>query len=149
MIYKCLECGGSITESEEYNSGFEESHWGNESSFPLILFLNADVVVSPLNVKFSKQCGLLHILSEFWDEGKRIGVVDGMGVQVMVVLAWMQCSSFFGIKKKGEAWSDFDGTICPVLRCSLTKVLQVSISVGLREYTLAIFGMKSGLSSMV
>ena len=41
--------------------------------------------------------------------------------------------SFFGTKKKGEAWGDFEGMIHPVLRCSSMKVLHVSTSVGLRE----------------
>ena len=36
------------------------------------------------------------------------------------------------MKKKGEAWGDFKGMIRPVLRCSSTKDLHVSISVGLR-----------------
>ena len=41
--------------------------------------------------------------------------------------------SFLGMKKKGEAWGDFEDMICPVLMCSSIKDLHVSISVGLRE----------------
>ena len=55
MVHECLECGGCITESEEHDSGFEESHGGYEGSFPLVFLSNVDVVVSPTNVKFGEQ----------------------------------------------------------------------------------------------
>ena len=55
VVHECLECGGCITESEEHDSRFEESHGGYEGSFPLVFLLNADVVVSPMNVEFGEQ----------------------------------------------------------------------------------------------
>ena len=39
VIHECLEHGGSVAKSEEHDSGFKESHGGNESGFPLILLL--------------------------------------------------------------------------------------------------------------
>ena len=57
--------------------------------------------------------------------------------------------SFLGTKKKGEAWGDFEGTICPVFRCSSMKDLHVSISARLSEWILATLGVKSGWSSIV
>ena len=50
VIHECLECGGGIAESEEHDGGFEESNRGNESSFPLVLLLDVNVVISPMNV---------------------------------------------------------------------------------------------------
>ena len=44
----------SITESEEHDGGFKESHGGDEGSFPLVFFANMDVVVSPANVKLGE-----------------------------------------------------------------------------------------------
>ena len=55
MVHECLECGGGVIESEEHDSGFEESHGSYEGSFPLVLLSNADVVVSPTNVEFGEQ----------------------------------------------------------------------------------------------
>ena len=55
MVHECLECGGCIAESEEHDGGFKESHESDESSFPLVFFLNTDVVVSPMNVKLGEQ----------------------------------------------------------------------------------------------
>ena len=43
--------GWCIGESKSYDSGDEQSSWGFERHFPLVLFLNADVVVSPSNIK--------------------------------------------------------------------------------------------------
>ena len=62
---------------------------GDKGSLPLVLFSDANVVVSPLNVKLGKQCGLFHVINEFRNEGKRVGILDCMGVQVVVILAWM------------------------------------------------------------
>ena len=92
VIHECLKHGGSIAESEEHDSGFKESHGGNESSFPLILLLDANVVISPMNVKFGEQGGLLHVINEFWDEEEWVGISDSVGVQVVIILAWTKGS---------------------------------------------------------
>ena len=88
MVHECLKCGGSIAKSKEHDSGFKESHRGDECSFPLVLFPNADVVISPLDVKLGEQGGFFHVINEFWDEGKWVGILDGVGVQIMIVLTW-------------------------------------------------------------
>ena len=80
VIHECLECGGSIAESKEHDSGFEEFHGGNESSFPLILLSDANVVISPTNVELGKQGGFFHVINEFGNQGERIGILDSMGV---------------------------------------------------------------------
>ena len=88
MVHEGLEGGGSIAESKEHDSGFKESHGGNEGSFPLIFLLNVNVVISPTNVEFGEQSGLLHVINEFGNQGERVGISDGVGVQVLVILAW-------------------------------------------------------------
>ena len=55
MVYECLKHGRSIEKSEEHDSGFEESHEGDESGFPLVFLLDVDVIISPSNVKFGEQ----------------------------------------------------------------------------------------------
>ena len=80
VIHECLECGGSIAESEEHDGGFEESHGGNESGFPLVLLSDANVVISPMSVELGEQGGFFHVINEFRDQGERIGVSDSMGV---------------------------------------------------------------------
>ena len=80
MVHECLKCGGSIAKSEEHDSGFKQSHGSDEGSLPLVLFLDADVVVSPANVTFGEQGGLLHVINEFRHKKKRVGVSDSVGV---------------------------------------------------------------------
>ena len=80
VIHECLECGGSIAESKEHDGGFEESHGGNESGFPLIFLSNVNVVISPVNVKFGEQGGFFNVIDEFGNQGERVGILDGVGV---------------------------------------------------------------------
>ena len=86
VIHEGLEGGGSVTESKEHDSGFKESHGGDESGLPLIFFLDANVVISPTNVKFGEQGGFFHVVNELRDQEERIGISDSVGVQVAVVL---------------------------------------------------------------
>ena len=84
--HESLEGGGSIAESKEHDSGFKESHGGDESSLPLIFPSDANVVISPTNVELGEQGGFFHVIDEFRDQGERIGISDSVGVQVAVVL---------------------------------------------------------------
>ena len=87
VVHKGLKGGGSVTESKEHDSGFKESHGGDESGFPLIFLSDANVVISPTNVEFGEQGGFFHVVNELRDQGEGIGISDGVGVQVAVVLA--------------------------------------------------------------
>ena len=87
VVHEGLKGGGSVTESKEHDSGFKESHGGDESGLPLIFLSDVNVVISPTNVKFGEQGGFFHVVDEFGDQGERIGISDGVGVQVAVVLA--------------------------------------------------------------
>ena len=49
--------------TEEHDSGFKETKGGDKCGFPLILFVNADVVVSPSNIKLGEQSGILHVIN--------------------------------------------------------------------------------------
>ena len=121
VVHECLRCGGSIAKSEEHDSGFEESHGSDEGSFPLILFPNVDVVVSPTNVELGEQGGLLHVINEFWDEGKWIGILDSVGVQVMIILTWMKSSVLLWYKEEGGGLGGFQRYNSSHLKMFLNK----------------------------
>ena len=101
MVHESLEGGGGIAKSKEHDGGFEESHGGDKGSFSLIFLSDMDVVIAPTNVKLSEQGGLLHIVDEFWDEGEGIGILDGVGVQVVVILAWAKGSILLWYEEEG------------------------------------------------
>ena len=109
MIHECLKCGGSIAETEEHDGGFKESHGSNESGFPLILLPNANVVISPTNVKLGEQGGLLYVIDEFWDEGEWIGIPDSVGIQVAVILTWVKGSILLWYEEEGRCLGRFRG----------------------------------------
>ena len=46
-----------------------------------------NVVISQANVEFGEQGGFFHVVDEFRDQGERVGILDGVGVQVAVILA--------------------------------------------------------------
>ena len=69
MIHERLEGRWSVAETKEHNGRFEEAKRGDECSFPLVFFMNADIVKSPLDVELSKYRGILHVVNQFGDEG--------------------------------------------------------------------------------
>ena len=87
MVHESLESGGSVAEPKEHDGGFEESHGGNEGGFPLVFLSDVNVVISPTNVKLGEQGGFFHVVDEFGDQGERVSISDGVGVQVVVILA--------------------------------------------------------------
>ena len=107
LVHEHLESGGGIAEPEEHDSGFEESHGGDEHSLPLVFFSDMNVVVSPTDVEFGEQGGFLHVINEFRDKGEWVGIVDGVGVQVVVVLAWAKGSVLLWYKEEGGGLGGF------------------------------------------
>ena len=60
---------------------------GDEGCFPLVSILNANVVVSPLNIEHGKDLGILDLVDEVLDEGEGVGIFDSMTIDILIVLA--------------------------------------------------------------
>ena len=60
---------------------------GNEGHFPLISVLDVDIVVLPSNIKLGEVLCIFKFVNEVRDKRKRIGVLDGVFIQIMIVLA--------------------------------------------------------------
>ena len=54
--------------------------------FPLISRLDAYIIETPVDVQFCEVPGSMELGDELGDEGERIFILDGYGVQSMVVL---------------------------------------------------------------
>ena len=65
---------------------------GNEGRLPLVAILDSYVVVSPAYVKFGEDLSISQFVYKVGDEGKRVGVSDGMFIDVTVVLAGVESS---------------------------------------------------------
>ena len=54
MIHERLKGWWGITEAKEHNSRFKKAERSDECRFPLVFFLNVDVIIAPSNVKLSE-----------------------------------------------------------------------------------------------
>ena len=109
MVHECLKSQRGITETKEHYSGFKEAERSDECRFPLVFLLNANVVVAPLNIELGEQCGVLHIIDQLRDEGERIPVMNGVGVEITIILARSQGSVLFGYEEKQRGLWGFRG----------------------------------------
>ena len=100
MIHERLKSRRSVTEPKEHYSGFKEAERSDERCFPLVFFPDANVIITPSNVKLGEQCRVLHIVDQFRDDRERIPVANSVGVEISIVLAWSQGSILFGYKEK-------------------------------------------------
>ena len=62
MVHEGLEHRRSIAEAKKHDCGFIEAEGSDECSLPLILLLDANVVVSPSDVKLHEKSGILHVI---------------------------------------------------------------------------------------
>ena len=60
---------------------------GDESCLPLVTILDADVVVSPTNIKLGEVASIFQLVHEVGNERKRVGVTGGIFIEVSVILA--------------------------------------------------------------
>ena len=54
MIHEHLKSRRGIAESKKHYGGFEEAERGDERCFPLVFLPDANVVITPSNIKFSE-----------------------------------------------------------------------------------------------
>ena len=52
--HESLKGGGGIGHAEKHDSGFVKSSVGDEGSFPLVTFLDSNIVISPAYIELGK-----------------------------------------------------------------------------------------------
>ena len=65
---------------------------GDEGRLPLVAIFDMDIVIPPSNVELSEVTSIFQLVNEVGNEGKGIGVVGGVFVEVLVILARMKFS---------------------------------------------------------
>ena len=88
MIHECLKSRRGVAEPKEHYSGFKEAERGNERCFPLVFLPDANVVITPSNIKLGEQCRVFHIIDQLRDEGEGIPIANSVGVEISIILAW-------------------------------------------------------------
>jgi len=81
-----LEGSGAVSHSKEYHERFEEATIGVEGRFPFISGLDAYIIEAPADIEFCEVFSSTELRDEFGDEGERISVLNGHGIQCMIVL---------------------------------------------------------------
>ena len=83
-----------------------------EGGFPLIAFLDSNVVVPPSYVHFREILGSFQFVNEGGDEGKRVGIFDRVLIEIAIILARSQSTVLFLNK---ETWGGLGGSGFPNL----------------------------------
>ncbi|KAG5348178.1 hypothetical protein C0989_010882, partial [Termitomyces sp. Mn162] len=86
VVHHGLEGGQAVSETKEHNEQLKQFLVGLEGHLSLISFLNAHIVVTPLDVQFSEVLCTLEVVDELGDERKRIMVLYCHGVEYPIVL---------------------------------------------------------------
>ena len=68
---------------------------GDEGGFPLVAFLNSDIVISPSYVKLGEDLGVFKFVDEVGNQGEGVCISDSMAVEVSVILARSEASILF------------------------------------------------------
>ena len=101
VVHESLECGRGVAKAEEHDGGFEESFVGNEGCFPLVAILDADVVISPMNIEFGEVMSIFQLIHKVGNEGKRVSVAGSVFIEVLVILAGVEFTVFLLDKEEG------------------------------------------------
>jgi len=86
VIHHSLEGSGAVGHSKKHYEGFEEATVGVEGHLPFISGIDAYIIETLVDVQFCEIPGSTELGDEFGDERERVSVLDGYGVQCMVVL---------------------------------------------------------------
>jgi len=86
VIHHSLEGSRAVGHSEEHYEEFEEASVGVKGRFSLISRLDVYIIETPVDIQFCEVLGSAELGNKFRDEGERIFILDGYGVQSAVVL---------------------------------------------------------------
>ena len=62
VIHELLEYSGGGAKAKEHDGRFKKSFMDDESCLPLVTILNADIVVSPINIKLGEVVSIFQLV---------------------------------------------------------------------------------------
>ena len=142
VIHKALESGRGIGETEEHHSGFKESLMGDEGSFSLMSIFDSDIIVSPSDIEFGEDFHPLEFINKVGNEGKRICATDSVFIDIAIVLTGLEATVLLFDKEKSGCLWGVRGVNFASFRFLSRKSSVAFRSLGKREYTLLILGLK-------
>ena len=109
MIHEGLNSWWSVAKTKEHDGGFIEAKGGDERCLPLILFFDANVVVTPTDIELGEQGRLLHVINQLQNKGKGISVANSVTIEVAVILTGAQHPVLLGYEKEWRGLGRFGG----------------------------------------
>jgi len=101
MVHERLKGRWGVALAKEHNRRFIKPIRSSESGLPLVGLLDLNVVISPSDIKFRKVARVFQGIDDIGDSWKRIRVLDGMRVNIAVVLAGSERSILLWHKEEG------------------------------------------------
>ena len=86
VVHYSLEGGRTVGHSEEHHERLKEAAVGAEGRLPFISGLDTYVIETPSDIKFCKVPSSMELGDEFGDKREGVPVLDGYGVQRVIVL---------------------------------------------------------------
>ena len=100
VVHECLESWRRSTEAKEHDGQFEQSLLSDECCLPFVSFFDANVVISPTDIKLRKVGEVVEVVDEVSNKGKGISILDSVFIQVSVILYWVKFSVFLFNKEE-------------------------------------------------
>ena len=88
VVHHCLEGGWGVSKAKEHECWFIEAVASFEGSFVFVTLLDADVVISPMDVQFSIDVGASQICDKVHDKGKWVLVSYSAVIDASIILDW-------------------------------------------------------------
>jgi hypothetical protein len=71
---------------------------GSKGSFPLISFLNLDLVISIKEIKFAKNLSIIKLVKKLTNQRNKIAILHCDGIKTLVINTKLQGTILFGHK---------------------------------------------------
>jgi hypothetical protein len=71
-----------------------------KAAFMNVFFLNADIVISPLDIEFGEDPSVFYLCDKFWNEWQQISVFDSVVIELAIIYHWSKFPIFLFDKEE-------------------------------------------------
>jgi len=86
-VHKRLKSRRTVAKAEEHDERLEEAEGRDERRLPGVFSLDPDIVIPPTDIHLCKVLGSLELIHQVANKWERIGILDGVLVEISVILA--------------------------------------------------------------
>ena len=103
---------------------------GDEGGFPLVAFLDSNIVISPAYIKLGKDFGVFKFVNEVGNQGEGVCVSDSVAIEILVVLARSEASILFFDKEERRGLGGFGRTNFPRAKVFINELVRGLLFLG-------------------